>query len=152
MAAVDARGLPRAAVAQHLGRDLLELAPRTECKAIDVGVDRQRQRRTRRAVAGGSLQEVLAVQARGMDVGAPTAAGTPADAAGQIVAADQQPPDIDVVDTLAVAAQRHREAPLESGGLDLDQRALREFLVLEVEDELCRPWLIGRFFPACLGD
>ena len=87
-----------------------------------------------------------------MNVGPPAAAGAPADAAGQVVAADQQPPDIDVVDTLAVAAQHDREAPVEPGGLDLDLRALAEFLVLEFENELRRCRLIGRFFPPGFGD
>src|SRR5258708_16601942 len=98
--AVDARRLPRAAIAHQLGGDLLELALRAEDEMVDARADRQRDRRSGTGVAERFLDDVLAIEARGMDIGAPTAGFASADAAGEVAASDQQPSHLQPPDLL----------------------------------------------------
>src|ERR1051326_7637416 len=151
-AAVEPRRLPDPAAAQQLASDLTDLLARAEDQPVDAGRHRQRDRRGRAAAARRFLDQLSAVDARGMDIGVPAAAGMPGHRAAEVVVAGDHAPDIDSLDLLAVLRNSDGEPAVEPGGFDLNVRELADPIVIELEDELCGPGRVGRFLPSRLLD
>src|SRR5260370_39125995 len=92
------------------------------------------------------------IDPRGMYIGAPAALGPAGDRAADIGFAGDKAPDVDPVDPLMIVAEQRREAAVEARRLDVDLAASGEPLIVDVEDECCRPRLFRRLLPAGLGD
>ncbi len=152
IAALDPAGLPDPAGAQQTGGDVVKLALRAEHQPIDPGIDGERRRWRRWRAARRILDQMAGIDPRGMDIGVPAPLGPAGNRAADIALANDKAADLDPVDMLVVVAEQRREPAVEPGRRDLDLRDPGDLLIVEIEDERCRSRLIGRLFPAGLGD
>src|SRR5437879_6449916 len=88
----------------------------------------------------------------GMDIGTPASLGPAGDCAADIGLAGDEAADVDPLDALTVVAEQRRETAVEPRCLDVDLADPGDPLILDVEDDGRRSRLLGRLFPAGLGD
>src|SRR5260370_7628082 len=92
------------------------------------------------------------IDPRGMYVGAAGALGWAGGRAADSGFGGEKAPDVDPVDPLMIVAEQRREAAVEARRLDVDLADPGDPLIVDVEDDCCRPRLFRRLLPAGLGD